>query len=46
MLGEEQKPGRENGVFGKRKALWRGLSSYQMFKAALDFLGEGWIAGG
>lgn len=37
VLGEEQQPGK--GIFGKRRALGRGLSSYQMFKAALDFLG-------
>ncbi len=36
VLGEEH--GGKN-KFGKRKALGRGLSSYQMFKAALDFLG-------
>lgn len=36
VLGEEQ--GSKN-KFRQRKALGRGLSSYQMFKAALDFLG-------
>lgn len=36
VLGEEQ--GGKN-KFRQRKALGRGLSSYQMFKAALDFLG-------
>lgn len=39
VLGEEQQPGKGKGIFGQRKALGRGLSSYQMFKTALDFLG-------
>ncbi|KXN85109.1 U3 small nucleolar RNA-associated protein 22 [Leucoagaricus sp. SymC.cos] len=40
VLGEEQQPGNGKALFGKRKALGRGLSSYQMFKAALDFLAK------
>ncbi|KAJ3576829.1 hypothetical protein NP233_g152 [Leucocoprinus birnbaumii] len=41
VLGEEQQAGSvKGGGFGKRKALGRGLSSYQMFKAALDFLAK------
>lgn len=39
VLGEDQH-GKTTSLFGKRKALGRGLSSYQMFKAALDFLGK------
>lgn len=40
VFGEEN-TGKSVGLgLGKRKALGRGLSSYQMFKAALDFLGE------
>lgn len=39
VLGEEVQGSGKAG-FGKRKALGRGLSSYQMFKAALDFLGK------
>jgi U3 small nucleolar RNA-associated protein 22 len=39
ISGEEPPPsGNEKGT--KRKPLGRGLSSYQLFKAALDFLGE------
>lgn len=43
MLGEE---GAESGGLGgfskkeKRRPLGKGLSSYQLFKAALDFLGR------
>lgn len=37
VLGEEPTENGKGGV-GKRKALGRGLSSYQMFKAALNFL--------
>lgn len=34
------KGGKGSGVFGgKGRAMGRGLSSYQLFKAALDFLG-------
>jgi len=39
LLGEEPTGSGKGGV-GKRKALGRGLSSYQMFKAALNFLGK------
>ena len=38
MLVEGEEP--MNGVSTNRKPLGRGLSSYQLFKAALDFLGK------
>ncbi|EKM77700.1 hypothetical protein AGABI1DRAFT_61282 [Agaricus bisporus var. burnettii JB137-S8] len=40
VLGEEQQKKNASNVFGRRRALGRGLSSYQMFKAALDFLSK------
>ncbi|KAF9447462.1 pre-rRNA processing protein Utp22 [Macrolepiota fuliginosa MF-IS2] len=42
VLGEEVVQGSRKswGASGKRRALGRGLSSYQMFKAALDFLAK------
>ncbi|KAJ3972203.1 Nrap protein [Lentinula raphanica] len=41
ILGEEPtSAGRKSGVYGRRKPLGKGLSSYQLFRAALDFLAK------
>ncbi|KAJ3980128.1 Nrap protein [Lentinula detonsa] len=41
ILGEEStSAGRKFGGHGKRKPLGKGLSSYQLFRAALDFLAK------
>ena len=38
--GEEPQPMPSGKATAKRKPLGKGLSSYQLFKAALDFLGK------
>ncbi|KAJ3746993.1 Nrap protein-domain-containing protein [Lentinula raphanica] len=41
ILGEEPtSAGRKSGVYGRRRPLGKGLSSYQLFTAALDFLAK------